>query len=72
MTLKFFEENVDNWGALEWFNRMARAVREADKAILEGRFLEAETARMVASSSATHLVREFEHEIREALTNEKI
>jgi len=31
-----FFENVDRWGAAEWFNRLTLAIREQDKAVVAG------------------------------------
>jgi len=65
--MNFFSENVDAWGALEWFNRLASAVRQQDAAVLAGDEMAMETCRNVASSSAMRLVRDYEQQVRAAL-----
>lgn len=65
---EFFGENVDRWGALEWFDRMAKAIHGQDAAVLAGDEGRIEICRNVAASSAMRIVREFEKEVRAALT----
>lgn len=65
--MRFFSENVDNWGAVEWFDRAAKAIRSQDKAIVEGDEIAAETYRMIAASSLMTLVRDHEATVRTAL-----
>jgi hypothetical protein len=67
-TLRFFSQNVDAWGALEWFDRLAKAVRQQDAAVVAGNMLEFDTCRNVAASSAMRLVRDYEHEVCAALS----
>jgi len=75
--MSFFSENVDRWGAAEWFDRLAKAIRAQDEAVLamhrasdddecihEARF---ETFKSIAASSAMTLVRDFEADVRAAL-----
>ena len=64
-----FFTNVDAWGAAEWFDRMAKAIREHDTAVLAGDDEATETYRMIAASSAMRLVREYEHYVRAALSD---
>ena len=59
--------NVDKWGALEWFDRLAMAVREQDKAVAAGDEISFDTYRMIAASSAMRLVRDYEEVVRTAL-----
>ena len=66
--LGFFAESVDAWGAAEWFDRLADAIRKQDAAVLSGDDVNFEICRMVAASSAMRLVRDYEHEVRAALT----
>lgn len=66
--LDFFSQSVDAWGALEWFDRLAKAVREQDKAVVAGDMMTMETCRNVASSSAMRLVRDYEPLVRAALS----
>lgn len=75
--MSFFSENVDSWGAAEWFDRMCKAAHAQDEAVrtmyaathehekaeAELRF---ETFKMIVSSSARRLV-EYEASIRSAL-----
>jgi hypothetical protein len=68
MSVNFFSENVDKWGASEWFNRLADAIRQQDAAIVAGDKIAFEICRNVAASSAMRLVRDYEHEVRAALT----
>lgn len=76
--MRFFSENVDKWGAAEWFDRLASAIRAQDKAVQdkfqagdedecihEARF---ETFRSIAASSAMTLVRGYEDVVRAALS----
>jgi hypothetical protein len=64
--LDFFT-NVDAWGAAEWFDRMAKAIREQDAAVLAKDDMAFETYRNIAASSAMRLVREYEPYVRAAL-----
>lgn len=66
-TMKFFSQNVDAWGALEWFDRLAKAIRQQDAAVVAGNMLNMETCRNVAASSAMRLVRDYEQQVRVAL-----
>lgn len=66
--MSFFSTNVDSWGAAEWFDRLAKAVRSQDKAVVSGDELGFQTYRMIASSSAMRLVRDYEAEVRKALS----
>jgi hypothetical protein len=59
--------NCDGWGALEWFNRLADAVMERDKAVVSGDDIQFDIYNNIASSSASELVRGFRTQIREAL-----
>lgn len=59
--------NCDNWGAAEWFERLANAVMEQDKAIAAEDMLSFETYRNIAASSAMELVRGYRTEVRAAL-----
>ncbi len=77
--MRFFADKVDNWGALEWFNRMADACEDHDrkrriisqctddeeKEILE---ISANTSKMVMTSSAFHLARECKDSVISALS----
>lgn len=65
--LSYFTANVDTWGAAQWFDRLAKAIRDHDAAVVSGDEIEAETCRMIASSSAMRLVRDFEPAVRSAL-----
>ncbi|MBZ9600685.1 hypothetical protein [Phyllobacterium chamaecytisi] len=60
-------EICDHWGAAEWFDRMAKAIREHDKAVAAGLYVRAETYRNIAASSGLNLVRDYEQQIRAAL-----
>ncbi len=62
--------NCDAWGAAQWFERLANAVMEHDKAIVAGNELSAATYRNIAASSATELVRGYRTQIRNALAAE--
>lgn len=66
--MNFFAENVDAWGAAEWFNRLATAVRQQDSAVRAGDEMAMETCRNVAASSAMRLVRDYEPQVRAALS----
>lgn len=65
--MSFFSENVDQWGAAEWFNRLAKAIREQDKAVVTDNDIAVATYRMIAASSAMTLVRDHEADVRAAL-----
>jgi hypothetical protein len=67
--MEFFSQNVDAWGAAEWFDRLAKAIREQDKAVGDEDFIRMETFKMIAASSAMALVRDHEQAVRSALTN---
>ncbi|MBB3411273.1 hypothetical protein FHT87_005226 [Rhizobium sp. BK316] len=67
-----FVDNVDRWGAFEWFNRMAWAIRAQDKAVIEayrakGDMPILDTFKNIALSSAMRLVRDYEDEVRLSL-----
>lgn len=66
-TLNFFTENIDTWGAAEWFNRLAKAIRQQNAAVLAGDTVALEICRNVAASSAMRLVSDFEQQVRDAL-----
>jgi hypothetical protein len=66
--LNFFSENVDAWGAAEWFNRLATAIRQQDAAVLANDDAVMEICRNVAASSAMRLVRDYEQQVRSALS----
>jgi hypothetical protein len=66
--MQFFAQNVDQWGAAEWFDRLAKAIRAQDEAVRSGNAVLRETCQFVAASSAMSLVREFEQEVRSALS----
>ena len=66
--MQFFSENVDRWGAAEWFDRLAKAIREQDKAVGDDDFIATETFKMIAASSAMTLIRNHEVEVRAALS----
>lgn len=68
--LEFFESNVDNWGALEWFERLVNAVEEQDKAVLAGDDVRFEICRMVAATTAMRLAREYGSEIKALLSSQ--
>ncbi|NLS02287.1 hypothetical protein HGP14_02745 [Rhizobium sp. P32RR-XVIII] len=65
--MSFFSQSVDNWGAAEWFDRLAKAIREQDKAVGDDDFIRVETFKMIAASSAMALVRNHEATVRAAL-----
>lgn len=65
--ISFFSENVDAWGAAEWFDRLAIAIRQQDEAVVAKNDLLFETCRNVAASSAMRLVRDYERQVRDAL-----
>lgn len=67
--LDFFTKNVDAWGAAEWFNRLALAIRQQDAAVVAGDEIAMEICRNVAASSAMRLVREYEQQVRTALSS---
>lgn len=66
--MAFFTANVDRWGAAEWFDRLAKAIREQDNAVRAKDDISFEIFRSIAASSAMTLVREFEEQVRSALT----
>ncbi|NSZ06484.1 hypothetical protein G6M14_08940 [Agrobacterium tumefaciens] len=77
--MRFFAHNVDNWGALEWFNRMVDACEDHDRKRVQAfrcvdqdekdmLSLSADTSKMIMSSSAFHLAREHKDDIRSALS----
>ena len=66
--MSFFSENVDRWGAAEWFDRLAKAIGAQNKAVVDGDDVGFETYRMIASSSAMRLVSDYEAEVRRALS----
>jgi hypothetical protein len=76
--MRFFADNVDKWGALEWFNRLVDACEDHDRKLTKAfrcedpdekdmLSLPADTSRMIMSSSAFRLAREHRDEIRNAL-----
>jgi len=75
--MQFFSENVDRWGAAEWFDRLAKAIRAQDeacglmhRAAKEDKWAyeaSLETYRNIAASSAMRLVRDYEQQVRAAL-----
>ncbi|MDH2091076.1 hypothetical protein N5K21_20295 [Rhizobium pusense] len=78
--MRFFAENVDKWGALEWFNRMVDACEDHDRKRTQAfrcedvdekdmLSLSADTSRMIMSSSAIQLARNHKDEIRTALAS---
>ena len=70
--LDMFMNNVDAWGAAEWFGRMADAVRGHDDARVSGdefADIEAETFKNIMTSSAFTLVRDYEQQVRAALVS---
>ncbi|MND54123.1 hypothetical protein D3C87_908390 [compost metagenome] len=66
--MSFFSDNVDAWGPLEWFDRLAKAVHARSRAVSEKDDLSFELYQNIASSSATRLVSDFEDKVRMALT----
>lgn len=66
--MSFFSDNVDAWGPLEWFDRLAKAVHARSRAGSEKDDLSFELYQNIASSSATRLVSDFEDKVRMALT----
>ncbi len=77
--MRFFADNVDKWGALEWFNRMVDACEDHDRKRLQAfgfadaderdmHSLSADTSKMIMSSSAFQLSRNHKDEIRSALS----
>ena len=63
----FFGETVDRWGAAKWFDRLAKAVREQDKAVIAKDDVGLEICQNVVASSAMRLVRDYEQQVRTAL-----
>ena len=77
--MRFFSENVGNWGALQWFNRLVDACEDHDRkrrdAFLSNDAdekdmlsLSADTSKKIMSSSAFRLAREHKDDIRSALS----
>lgn len=66
--MAFFSENVDSWGPLEWFDRLAKAVHARSQAVRDKDDIAFETYKNIASSSASRLVSDFEDKVRMALT----
>lgn len=66
--MRFFSDNVDAWGPLEWFDRLAKAVHARSRSVSEKDDLSFELYQNIASSSATRLVSDFEDKVRMALT----
>ncbi|NSY48505.1 hypothetical protein [Agrobacterium tumefaciens] len=77
--MRFFADNVDKWGALEWFNRMVDACEDHDRKRTQAfrcenldekdmLSLSADTSKMIMSSSAFQLARNHKDEIRSALS----
>ena len=77
--MRFFADNVDKWGELEWFNRMVDACEEHDRKRIQAfrcedldekdmLSLSADTSKMIMSSSAFQLARNHKDEIRSALS----
>ncbi len=66
--MSFYSENVDAWGPLEWFDRLAKAVHARSQAVRDKDDIAFETYKNIASSSATRLVSDFEDKVRMALT----
>lgn len=67
--MSFFSENVDRWGAAEWFDRLAKAIRAQDNAAQNKDEIGFSTYKMIAASSAMRLVREHEATVRAALAS---
>ncbi|WBU27517.1 hypothetical protein OOZ54_12515 [Rhodopseudomonas palustris] len=65
--MDFFSQSVDQWGAPEWFDRMAKALRQQNEAVVAGDQMKFETCKNVAASSAHRLVSDFEDQVRTAL-----
>lgn len=65
--LDFFSENVDAWGAAEWFNRLAKAVRRHGDAVRANDEGQMAICQNVAISSAWRLVSDYEQQVRAAL-----
>ncbi len=65
--LREFMQSVDGWGALEWFDRLANAIENQDRCVVEGRDGEVEMWRNVAASSAMNLIRSHGQEVRAAI-----
>lgn len=66
--MSFFSDNVDAWGPLEWFDRLAKAVHARNRSVRDKDELSFELYQNIASSSATRLVSDFEDKVRMALT----
>jgi len=76
--MSFFMSSVDSWGAAEWFDRLANAIRKQDEAAVAMhrasendkvyREADFDLYRMIAHSSAMRLVRDYEPQIRAALS----
>lgn len=77
--MRFFADNVDKWGALEWFNRLVDACEDHDRKRIQAfrcadqdekdmLSLSADTSKMIMSSSAFQLARKHKDEIRSALS----
>ncbi len=66
--MSFYSENVDAWGPLEWFDRLAKAVHARSRVVRDKDDIAFETYKNIASSSATRLVSDFEDKVRMALT----
>lgn len=66
--MSFYRQNVDAWGPLEWFDRLAKAVHARSQAVRDKDDIAFETYNNIASSSATRLVSDFEDKVRMALT----
>ncbi|MFK3847885.1 hypothetical protein ACI2J5_00095 [Agrobacterium pusense] len=66
--MSFFSDNVDAWGPLEWFDRLAKAVHARNRSVRDKDDLSFELYQNIASSSATRLVSDFEDKVRMALT----
>lgn len=62
-------QNVDHWGALEWFERLVDAIKNQDRCVVAGDDLNSQTYRYIVASSAMVLAREHAAEIRAALAH---
>jgi Lar family restriction alleviation protein len=60
--------NCDDWGAAEWFERLANAIMEHDKAVMAEDDVSVHIYRNIAASSATELVRGYRTQVRTALS----
>lgn len=74
--LVFFSQNVDSFEALDWFERMALAVRKYDELISKEEKttadeLDIQTCLMVINSSAFRLVRDYSEQIQKSLMEHK-